>query len=91
MLPAATREVWKGLTQERTAEPLRAFETPQFLVFTFTLEKNKKIEAKAEEFVAICFGNVYFHFSCQDCVPKSIAHLFMRKCAFSLRVEVLDK
>lgn len=50
---------------------------------------------KAEEgfvvVVAICFIKAYFYSPCQHYIPKPIAHLFMCKCAFSLKVEVFDK
>lgn len=88
MLPAATG----GVTQGMTAELRGLWRHPSFWCLPLVLQKKKTVETKAEEeFVAICFENVYSHFSCQDYVSKSIARLFMRKCVFSLKVEVLDK
>lgn len=56
--------VWKGLAQGMAAELLMAFETPKFLVFTFSLARMKKIEAKAEEFVCCyLFWKRIFSFS----------------------------
>lgn len=89
--PASAREVWKGFIQEVTAELLQVFETPKFIFSFGKKKKNLRPKQRKKFVVALCFSNIYFHLTCQDYVPKPIAHLFVCKCAFSLKLEVLDK
>ena len=91
----STGEVWKSFTQQVkvTDELLRALETLKLMAFAFSLKKKFQTKAEKRFFVVVstCFRNVYFHSPCQDYVPTPIAHLFMCKCAFRLKIEMLDK
>ena len=92
----STGEVWKGFTQQVkvTDELLRALELMAF-AFILKKKKKKKFQTKAEKrffvVVSTCFRNAHFHSPCQDYVPTPIAHLFVCKCAFRLKMEMLDK